>query len=101
MNRRIFLKLVGAAVLAPSLPCDEKQSRHKTFVYRGQEFIATHRPEIPAIQLYMKAVINGETYCNAFWIEPEHYEKCRNMYCDVLLKSLERKKRELSGNSTI
>ncbi len=91
MRRRAFLKLVGVALVTPCLPAVPVESPY--FIYRGYRFRKDVRPEFHGgvIQLYAEVNIHGERYCNAFLIEPEHYDKQRDMYCDCMIKTFERK----------
>ncbi len=89
MKRRAFLRLVGVALVTPCLPAVESPY----FIYRGYGFRKDVRPEFHGgvVQLYAEVEIRGERYCNAFLIGPEVYEKCRDMYCDCMIKAFERK----------
>ena len=83
MYRRQFLQLVGVVVLAPSLP-----EPSPWFIYRGYRFRKDIRRG--CFQLYSEEVIRGEKYRFAYLIDPEVYDKCRNIYCDSIIVGFER-----------
>lgn len=92
MKRRNFLKLIGAVVLAPSLPVLAKPALETGwFMYRGYRFRKDIRmmPYGEVVQIYTEVEIRGERYCNAVLIDLCDY-KYRDMYLDSMIYGIER-----------
>lgn len=100
MQRRNFLKLIGAVVLAPSLPISVVKSEWGWFKYKGYRF----RKDLllkygGVIQLYTTIEINGKWYHNAVWMDKDDWKHTatKNMYLDSMVQGIEKMKRRLAG----
>lgn len=94
MNRRNFLKLVGVVLVAPSLPLPAPHLESGEFIYRGYKFVKSTLPQkCNVTQLYLQV----GTFRIVTLIEPEYFDKCRNMYCDSQIRRVERYKTRIKN----
>lgn len=101
MERRSFLKLIGAVVLAPSLPIPTKTLPVSPwFIYKGYEFRKdiVLKPFGECIQLYTEVEIYGERYCKAVLIDEGDY-KYRDMYLDNMIHGINRMRQKKTPQS--
>jgi len=97
MRRRLFLQLIGAVLITPTIPQKSiAKLEDNEFMYRGQKFRKDFLPHIQVTQIFMQTEIKGNWYRKALWIEPNESEESLNAACDNLIVCMERTRRRVA-----